>query len=159
MRAIRCLAHLSGHLSFLFWYNGPMMKMRQRHVALAGVTLGVLLLSCVAVFAEVPDKPEKWVDRGRDSRGVNFFSAEGPVEGAGTNLVKIWKKRIFPKGSYQQEIVSLDEYDCYERTYRTVILEVTDWNNQVQSTDKPSEWMAIYGDMVEWEILHKVCGK
>lgn len=135
------------------------MKKRRKCMALAGLALLVLLLCCVNVFAQVPEKPEKWVDRGRDSLGVNFFSAENPVEGAGTNLVKIWKKRIFPRGAYQQEILSLDEYDCYERTYRTVTLEVTDWNNQVQSTDKPSEWMAIYADMVEWDILNKVCRK
>jgi hypothetical protein len=136
-----------------------MMKKRRKCMALAGLALLVLLLCAVNVFAQVPEKPEKWVDRGRDSLGVNFFSAENPVEGAGTNLVKIWKKRIFPRGAYQQEILSLDEYDCYERTYRTVTLEVTDWNNQVQSTDKPSEWMAIYADMVEWDILNKVCRK
>ena len=60
-----------------------------------------------------------------DEDDIRYFRDEDAIIRSPKNIIQMWRKREFPPGATQKEIVTLDEIDCGKARYRTLDLRVT----------------------------------
>jgi hypothetical protein len=69
----------------------------------------------------------------------------------------MWRKREFPPGAAQKEIVTLDEIDCRKTRYRTLELRVTYWDGTTGRSDNATQWVKIYKNSSEAYLMGEHC--
>ena len=133
-----------------------MMKLSRRLVLL-------LLVHCIvcasALYSGAADEPErKWTSymRDRETRVEYFYDKEALVKPS-KELIQVWRRRVFPTGASQKEIVTLDEIDCRKARYRSLELSVTYWDGTTKAYDKVSPWSNVYANSVEEFLMDEHC--
>ena len=98
----------------------------------------------------------KWTSYARDE-GTEYFYDKDAIAQPSTGLLRVWRKRAFPSGAAQKEILTLDEIDCRKVQYRTLELRVTYWDGRTQISDKPTRWAKIWENSTEEYLLDEHC--
>ncbi|MDR2018826.1 MAG: hypothetical protein LBQ00_08195 [Syntrophobacterales bacterium] len=120
------------------------------------VTLCVVpILGLVAVGAEEVD--HKWQEYMKDGRGLTYYYDKESITFPSGGIIKLWRKREFPVRAAQKTIMSLDEIDCYKQKYRSVQMQVAQWNEEVETFSRVQDWMTIWGDTPEEWFLDNTC--
>lgn len=128
-----------------------------------GITLGlaffVLLLlgSGVVVQAQSRETEVKWEKYDTDENGVEYYYDKRSLSFPKTDILRVWRQRVFPTGASYREIITLDEVDCNKQKYRTLEMRVTARDGSVQGFKKVSEWSYIYVGMPEDYFLQDHC--
>ena len=99
----------------------------------------------------------KWQEYTKDIRGLTYYYDKDDITFPSTGILKVWRKREFPVRAGQKSIISLDEIDCFKQKYRSVHIEVTRWDDTVETHDKVQDWMTIWGDTPEEWFLDNTC--
>ncbi len=135
-----------------------MMKLSKRFTVLFLVHLIVCMSALYSSAGEEPVR--KWTSymRGRD--GVEYFYDKGAVIETPQGYLQVWRKRVFPPGAAQKEIVTFDQLSCgFQQEYRTLQLSVTYWDGRTQVYDKFSPWAHIYSNSPEEYLVNEHCSK
>jgi hypothetical protein len=128
-------------------------------------TLAILLLAQVVVcmsmlYSSAAEESErKWTSylRGRDN-GVEYFYDKSALIKTSQGTLQVWRKRVFPPGSAQKEIVTFDQIQCGAgEEHRTLQLSVTNWDGTTQVFDKFSPWAHIYTNSPEQYLVGEHC--
>ena len=99
----------------------------------------------------------KWTSYAQGGNGIEYFYDQDTIAHPSKDLVRMWRKREFPSGAAQKEIVTLDEIDCRGARYRSVELHVTDRDGTIRTFDKASPWTKIYEDSAEDYLMGEYC--
>jgi hypothetical protein len=117
----------------------------------------LLLFGCIFLSAHAEETERKWTSYAEDEKGVKYFFDKEAMSGPTAEVIKVWKRRVFPRKSAQQEIITLDEINCRKQQYRTVELHVKNWDNSTEEFKKPSRWITIYRGYPEEYFLEEFC--
>jgi hypothetical protein len=101
----------------------------------------------------------KWIGYMRDDDGTEYFYDRDALIQSSTGFIQMWRKREFPSGAAQKEIVTLDEIDCRKGRYRTLELRVTYWDSRKGTSDKATGWTEIYQDSTEEYLMDEHCAR
>jgi hypothetical protein len=115
----------------------------------------VLAMTKPCSAAEETDR--KWSSYAKDRNGVEYFYEKDTIERPTDNLLKMWRRRSFPLKAAQQEIVSLDEFDCVKQRFRTVEVRVKYKDNKWESFKKLSQWAVVYADTADAYFIETYC--
>ncbi len=99
----------------------------------------------------------KWTSYTEDDNGVEYFYDKDTIAHPSKDLVQMWRKREFPSGASQKEIVTLDEIDCRGARYRSLELRVTHRDGTIQTFNKVAPWATIYVDSAEEYLMNEHC--
>jgi hypothetical protein len=99
----------------------------------------------------------KWTSYAEDGNGVEYFYDKDTIARPSIDLVRMWRKREFPSGAGQRQIVSLDEIDCRGARYRSVELRVTYRDGTSRAFDKVAPWVKVYIDSAEEYLMGEQC--
>ena len=133
-----------------------MMKLSKRLVVL-------LLVHCIvcasALYSGAAEELErKWTSYMRDREGgVEYFYDKEALMKPSKELIQVWRKRVFPAGAAQKEIVTLDEIDCRGARYRSLELHVTYWDGTAERYDRVSPWARVYENSPEEYLMEEDC--
>ncbi len=116
----------------------------------------VALLATTFCTAAEPDK-DGWTKYYVDRMGVDYFYDKDHVEYPSKGLIKVIRKRIFPKGSQQKEIISIDEMNCGTLKHRSLGLTTVAFDGDSKTTNLNSEWAYVWGNTPEEWITDKLC--
>jgi hypothetical protein len=123
--------------------------------------LAHLILGVSAFYSAAAEESERtWTSymRGRD--GTEYFYDKGAVIETPQGYLQVWRKRVFPSGAAQKEIVTFDQLACdFREEYRTLRLSVTYWDGTTKTYDKWSPWAHIYTNSPEQYLVDQHCGK
>ena len=120
--------------------------------------LAVVALCAIAFGAYAAEGEErKWEEYSKDKQGLTFSYDKASITYPSPGVIKLWRKRSFPVRASQKEILSLDEIDCYKQKYRSVQLQLVQWDDTVDTFNKVAEWCVIYGDSPEEYFLDTAC--
>ena len=119
--------------------------------------LAVGALCAIAFGAYAAEGDRKWEEYSKDKQGLIFSYDKASITYPSTGVIKLWRKRSFPVRASQKEIISLDEIDCYKQKYRSVQLQLVQWDDTVETFNKAAEWSVIYGDSPEEFFLDTAC--
>jgi hypothetical protein len=97
-----------------------------------------------------------WTQYFRNDDGVEWFLDEGSLKLSGS-VIELWRKTVFPRWAFQNEIVTLDEINCRQQRYRTRELRVTLWDGKTQTSDKVTPWANIYSASPEEYLMGEHC--
>jgi hypothetical protein len=100
---------------------------------------------------------KKWTSFWKGDNGVEWFYDKEDLVQPRKGLIQVWKKRVFPSGSAQKEIVTHDEISCRQAQWRTLELRVTGWDGTIQSSNKPSPWGNINSGRPEEYLMEEHC--
>jgi hypothetical protein len=121
------------------------------------------LVGCIicagALHSGAAEEPErKWTSYMKD-RGANveYLYDKEELTKPSKNLMQVWRKRVFPAGATQKEIVTLDEIDCHQARYRALRLRVTYWDGTVKAWDKVNPWAKVYANSPEEYLMDEHC--
>ena len=135
-----------------------MMKLSKR---LAVLFLVHLILCMSALYSSAAEESErKWTSylRGRD--GTEYFYDKSAMIETPERTLQVWRKRVFPSGAAQKEIVTFDQLTCdFREEYRTIQLSVTYWDGTTKVYDKFTPWAHIYTNSPEQFLVDEHCGK
>jgi hypothetical protein len=135
-----------------------MIKLSRR---LAVLFLVHLVLCTSALYSSAAEEPErKWTSymRGRD--GTEYFYDKGAVIQTPQGYLQVWRKRVFPPGAAQKEIVTFDQLSCdFREEYRTLQLTVTYWDGTTKVYNKFSSWAHIYTNSPEEYLVDHHCSQ
>ena len=135
-----------------------MEKLSRRLVVML---LAHLILGVSAFYSAAAEESERtWTSymRGRD--GTEYFYDKGAVIETHQGYLQVWRKRVFPSGAAQKEIVTFDQLACdFREEYRTLRLSVTHWDGTTKEYDKWSPWAHIYANSPEQYLVDQHCGK
>ncbi len=133
-----------------------MMKLSNRLMIL-------FLVHCVvctsALYSRAAEEPErKWTSYMRDRElGVEYFYDKEALVKPSKDLFQVWRKRVFPAGAAQKEIVTFDEMDCRGPRYRALELSVTYWDGTTKRYDRVGQWANVYTNSVEEFLMDEHC--
>ena len=99
----------------------------------------------------------KWTSYAEDGNGIEYFYDKDTIAHPSKDLVRMWRKREFPSGAGQKEIVTLDEIDCRGARYRSVELRVTYRDGTIRTFDKVTPWAKIYEESAEQYLMSEHC--
>ncbi|HVN25100.1 MAG TPA: hypothetical protein VMT71_14095 [Syntrophorhabdales bacterium] len=99
----------------------------------------------------------KWASIGEDGNRIQYFYDKAAVVFPTQGFVRIWKKREFPSGAAQREIVSLDEIDCREARYHSLEVRVTYREGMTRNFAQASPWTKVYQDSAEEYLMNQFC--
>lgn len=128
-----------------------------------------LFVLSVSVFHAIPsysgdskdagskDTKQKWEFYGESHNGIRCHYDKGSVIQLSDNTVRVLRKRTFPQGAAQKEIITLDEIDCRLRTFRTIELTIRNNDDSLETFSKVSGWSKIYGQTPEAYLLTDIC--
>jgi hypothetical protein len=123
----------------------------------------LLLVHCIvctsALYCRAADEPErKWTSYMRDRElGVEYFYDKEALIKPSKDLFQMWRKRVFPAGATQKEIVTLDEMDCRAARYRALELRVTYWDGTTKAYNTVNPWANVYANSVEEFLMDENC--
>jgi hypothetical protein len=123
----------------------------------------LFLVHCIvctsALYSRAAEEPErKWTSYMRDrTTGVEYFYDKDALLKTSQNTLQVWRKRVFPTGSPQKEIVTFDQIHCREARYRSLRLTVTNWDGTTKTYDKTSSWANVYTNSVEEYLMDQHC--
>ena len=123
--------------------------------ALFLTAVGILCAIGCAAYAAEGDR--KWEEYAKDRQGATFYYDRESIAYPSPGVIKVWRKRGFPVRSSLKEIVSLDEIDCFKQKYRSVQLQVVQWDDTSETFNKIAEWSTIYGGSPEEYLLDTAC--
>ena len=66
----------------------------------------------IAVSPSAVEDGRKWTRYMTDDNDIRYFCDEETITQPSKNTVQMWRKREFPAGSAQRQIVTYDEIDC-----------------------------------------------
>jgi hypothetical protein len=123
----------------------------------------LLLMHCIICMsapcfgaAEPPER--KWTSYARDrDTGVEYFYDMEALLKPSKDLIQMWRKRVFPAGAAQKEIVTFDEIDCRKGRYRSLELSVTYRDGTAQRFDKVAPWADVYANTAEEYLMDEHC--
>jgi hypothetical protein len=128
------------------------------------VRLSTSLAACAAAFifiiiatACAAAGPEQWESYWKDRHDVEYFYDKDHVEYPSKGMIKVYRKRVFPEGSQQKEIVSLDEMNCKTLKYRSLELTVTGFDGTSETTNVVSPWIMIWGNTADESVSDALC--
>ena len=98
----------------------------------------------------------KWTSYARDQSAEYFYDKDAITQSS-KGLLRMWRKREFPSGAAQKEIVTLDEINCPKQEYRTLGLRVTYWDGKTGLSDTPTRWAQIWADTAEEYLMDEHC--
>jgi len=126
---------------------------------LAMLFLVHLILCMSALSSSAGEEPErKWTSYMRSRDGVEYFYDKGAVIETPQGYLQVWRKRVFPTGAAQKEIVTFDQLACgFQEEYRTLRLSVTYWDGTTKEYDKWSPWAHIYTNSPEQYLVNEHC--
>jgi hypothetical protein len=132
-----------------------MIRLSER-VALVALLYFAIGMNAICCGAE--DTHRKWTSymKEPDSKVEYFYDAETLIKPS-NGLLQMWRKKVFPAGAAQKEIVTLDEIDCREARYRSLELIVTYWDGTTRRYDTPSPWANVYTSSVEEFLMDQHC--
>jgi len=99
----------------------------------------------------------RWTKYMTDEDDTKHFYDEGAIIQSSNNIIRMWRKREFPPGAAQKEIVTLDEIDCRKTRYRTLELRVTYWDGTTGRSDNATQWVKIYKNSSEAYLMGEHC--
>jgi hypothetical protein len=99
----------------------------------------------------------KWTSYAEDGNGIQYFYDKDTIAHPSKELVRLWRRRQFPSGAGQKEIVSLDEIDCRGARHRSVELRVTYRDGTIRTFDKITPWAKVYEDSAEDYLMKEQC--
>ncbi len=126
----------------------------------ARTSLSLAVCAAVLVFiaaACAAAEPDKWESYWKDRNDVRYFYDKDHVEYPAKGTAKVYRKRVFPEGSRQKEIVSLDEINCKTLRYRSLELTVTRFDGSSDTTSVVSPWTDIWGNTPDEAVSDAVC--
>jgi hypothetical protein len=99
----------------------------------------------------------KWTSYAEDGNGIEYFYDKDTIAHPSKDLVQVWRKREFPSGASQKEIVAHDEIDCPGARYRSLELSVTYRDGTIRTFNKVTSWANIYADSAEEYLMNEHC--
>ena len=133
--------------------------MKKLSKALAVLLLAQVVICVSTLYSGAAEESErKWTSymRGRD--GTEYFYDKGALIKTPQGTLQVWRKRVFPSGLAQKEIVTFDQIQCGAgEEYRTLQLSVTNWDGATQVFDKFSPWAHIYTNSPEQYLVGEHC--
>ena len=133
-----------------------MKKLCRRLVILLLVYSTVCMSALYSRAAEESER--KWTSYMRDrDTGVEYFYDKETLIKPSKEPIQVWRRRVFPTGASQKEIVTLDEIDCRKARYRSLELSVTYWDGTTKAYDKVSPWSNVYANSVEEFLMDEHC--
>ena len=108
----------------------------------------------------------KWEKYGEDNNGVVHYIDKSAISYPSKNIIRVWRKRVFPeivpgsKGmkSSHKEIVTYDEMDCKNETYRSLELQGVKWDGTLTEIfRKPTPWMPCFDNTADDRVLENYC--
>ena len=117
------------------------------------------ILCLSALYSSAAEQTErKWFSYGRDrNTGVEYFYEKETLTKPSKNLIQMWRRRVFPSGAAQKEIVTFDEIDCVEVRYRSLELSVTYTDGSTKRFEKVAPWAKVYANSVEEYLMDEHC--
>ncbi len=122
-------------------------------ISLAVCTAALVLIATACAAAG----PDKWENYWKDRHDVTHFYDKDHVEYPSKGMIKVYRKRVFPEGSAQKEIVSLDEVNCKTLKYRSLELTVAGFDGKSETTSVVSPWTLIWGNTPDEWISDTLC--
>jgi hypothetical protein len=99
----------------------------------------------------------KWASYWKNDKGVESFWDEESLLQPRKGFIQIWRKRVFPSGSAQKEMVTRDEINCREAQWRTLELRATTWDGITRTSDKATAWGNVYANSAEEYLMDQHC--
>jgi len=99
----------------------------------------------------------KWTSYWKDGKGTESFYDEDGLLQPRKGFIQLWRKRVFPSGSAQKEIVTRDEINCREAQWRTLELRVSYWDGTTRTSDKATSWGNVYPKSPEEYLIDQHC--
>jgi hypothetical protein len=99
----------------------------------------------------------KWTSYWKTDNGVEWFYDKDSLLQPRKGSIQMWRKRVFPSGSAQKEIVTRDEISCREAQWRTLELRVTYWDGATRTSDKATSWVNVYPRGPEEDLMDEHC--
>ncbi len=100
----------------------------------------------------------KWTSYMRDrDTGTEYFYEKETLMNPSPDLIQMWRKRVFPAGASQKEIVTFEEIDCRAARYRSLELQVTYWDGTSKRFEKASPWGKIYANSPDEFLMDEHC--
>ncbi len=126
------------------------------------IRLSISLAVCAAALVSIAvvgtaAESDKWESYWKDRHDVEHFYDKDHVEYPAKRMIKVYRKRVFPEGSQQKEIVSLDEVNCKTLKYRSLELTVIGFDDKSETTSVVSPWTLIWGNTADEWISDKLC--
>ncbi len=126
------------------------------------VLLLVHLIVCMSALSSgaAEESERTWTSymRGRD--GTQYFYDKGAVIETPQGYLQVWRKRVFPAGAAQKEIMTFDQLGCFfQEEYRTLQMTVTYWDGTIKEYEKVSPWAHIYTNSPEQYLVDHHCSQ
>jgi hypothetical protein len=120
-----------------------------------------LILCMSALYCRAEEEPErKWTSYMRGKDGTQYFYDKGAVIETPQGYLQVWRKRVFPAGAAQKEIMTFDQLGCgFREEYRTLQLSVTYWDGTIKEYEKFSPWAHIYTNSPEQYLVDHHCSQ
>ena len=115
----------------------------------------VVCISIVCTGAQETDRT--WTKYATDSKEVEYYFDKDAVARPDTDILHVWRKRVFPQRSPMKEILALDEFNCRLQQYRALELHVTGRDGSIQVTKRVGPWATIWVNSPEEYFLDKTC--
>ena len=133
-----------------------MMKLSKRLIILLLVHCVVCASALYSGAAEEPERKGTSYMRDREG-GVEYFYDKEALMKPSKDLIQVWRRRAFPAGAIQKEIVTLDEIDCRGGRYRALELHVTYRDGTTKSYDRVGPWAKVYENSAEDYLMEEDC--
>ena len=120
------------------------------------------LVLCVSApySAAVEESERKWTMYMRARDGTEYFYDKEAIIETPERTLQVWRKRVFPDGAAQKEILTFDQLTCdFREEYRTLRMSVTNWDGTTKVYDKWTPWAHIYTNSPEQYLVDQHCSQ
>jgi hypothetical protein len=121
----------------------------------------ILFVWATSVFSSfvmgAEELDHKWLEYNKDGRGLTYFYDKENITYPSSGMIKVWRKREFPVRAGQKAIISWDEIDCFKQKFRSVQMQVVQWDDTMETFNRVQDWMTIWGESPEEWFLDNTC--
>jgi len=122
------------------------------------VLFAALVVVCLSIAGAAAQEADRtWTKYAGDGKGVEYYFDKDSVLRPDTDILRIWRKRVFPQRSSLKEIVALDEFNCRLQQYRALELHVAGQDGNTQVSRRVGPWTTIWVGSPEEYFLDGVC--